>query len=287
MDTVKKRQTCKSSGQDEIFMSYINQIKKIALLTFDEELELSRRIQRGDSRARQKLIEANLRLVVRIARSYSSREISFMDLIQEGNMGLIRAAEKYDFRRELRFSTYAAWWIRQAISRYLSDRKRLIRLPHRKEEMLGNIKKASNTLHQLNMRKPSNEEIAAEIGVSRDEVDNILNISHDALSLEHTGDNDEASGIMDFLGDRSYCPERAFFRNSSREAALEMLENLKERERYVIICRYQLRGGRRYTLKNISDRMGLSTEAVRQIEFRALRKLRCHASDLQEYIAAM
>ena len=287
METTKKKQINSSPGQDDMFMAYINQIKKVSLLTFDEELELSRRIQKGDSRARERLIEANLRLVVRIARSYSSREISFMDLIQEGNIGLIRAVEKYDYRRELRFSTYAAWWIRQSISRYLSDRKRLIRLPHRKEEMLGNIKKAHNTLRQLYMRKPNTEEIAAEIGAARDEVEDILKISHDTLSLDCTGENDDAAGIMDFLGDNSYCPERTFFRTNYREAAMNMLDNLKDREKYVIIFRYQLKGGKRYTLKNISDKMGLSTEAVRQIEFRALRKLRHHANDLQEYIAAM
>ena len=287
METMTKNRTCNSPGQDEMYMAYINQIKKIPLLTFNEELELSRRIQKGDSRARQKLIEANLRLVVRIARSYTSRDISFMDLIQEGNIGLIRAVEKFDYQRELRFSTYAAWWIRQSISRYLTDKKRFIRLPHRKEEMLGNIKKASVTLRQLHMRKPNTEEIAAEIGAAKDEVEDILRISHDTLSLDCTGENDEAAGIMDFLGDNSYCPERTFFRISSREAAMNMLENLKDREKYVIIFRYQLRGGKRYTLKNISDKMGLSTEAVRQIEFRALRKLRRHANDLQEHIAAM
>ena len=286
----KEKKSGDFTGQDDLFLAYINQIKKIPLLTFEEELELSRRIQDGDSAARKKLIEANLRLVVKIAKNYFSRDFSFMDLIQEGNMGLMRAVEKYDYRRENRFSTYAACWIRQAISRYLSDKRRHIRLPHRKEEMFGKIQHATNTLHQLYMRKPNTEEIAAEIGVSANEVKAVLNHSYDTLSLDNTAGNNENGAVIEYFGDNSYSPERSFLRKNSRKAALDMLKNLKDRERNVIIFRYQLNGGRSYTLKNISDKTGLSTEAVRQIEFRALRKLRNNAGELhefREYIEAM
>ena len=274
------------SMKDESFLSYIQKIKKVPLLSFEEELELSKRIQKGDMAARQKLIEANLRLVVKIARNYSSREIAFMDLIQEGNMGLIRAVEKYDHKKELRFSTYAAWWIRQAISRHLADKKRLIRLPYRKEEMLGKIKKANSTLEQRFMRKPDTKEIAEEIGASKKDVELIQNNSYDTLSFDAAGEN-ESPCALDFIGDTSYCPERELFRKSSRDAAMKMLGVLKDREKNVIIYRYQLRGGKAHTLKNISDKMGLSAEAVRQIEFRALRKLRFHAEEWRECILAM
>ena len=279
----KERKSGDLSGQDDLFLAYINQIKKIPLLTFEEELELSRRIQAGDRAAREKLINANLRLVVKIAKNYYSRDFSFMDLIQEGNMGLMRAVEKYDYRKENRFSTYAACWIRQAISRYLSDKRRLIRLPHRKEEMFGKIQHAASTLHQLNMRKPNTEEIAKEIGVTVNEVKSVLNHSYDTLSLDNKTGNNENGAVIEYLGDYSYSPERSFLRKNSRKAALDMLKNLKDRERNVIIFRYQLNGGRSYTLKNISEKTGLSTEAVRQIEFRALRKLRSHAEELNEY----
>ena len=279
----RKIKTDDSSKQDDLFIAYINQIKKIPLLSFEEELELSRRIEKKDAAAKKKLTEANLRLVVKIARNYISKDFSLMDLIQEGNIGLMRAVEKYDYRKELRFSTYAACWIRQSISRYLSNRRRHIRLPHRKEEMYGKIQHVNNSLHQQYMRKPKAEEIAAVIGTSKTEVESILSYSYDTLSLDNSTGSNDSAGVIEFLGSSSYCPERALFRKNSERAALDMLNHLKKRERNVLIYRFQLKGGKRYTLKNISDKTGLSTEAIRQIEFRALRKLRNHADELREY----
>jgi len=272
-----------TSRQDDLFIAYINQIKKIPLLSFEEELELSRRIEKKDAAAKRKLTEANLRLVVKIARSYISKDIAFMDLIQEGNIGLMRAVEKYDYRKELRFSTYAACWIRQSISRYLSNRKRHIRLPHRKEEMFGKIQHADSSLQQQYMRKPKTEEIAAVIGSTKAEVESILSFSYDTLSLDNSTGKEDSTGAIEFLGSSTYCPEKALFRKNSERAALDMLRHLKKRERNVLIYRFQLKGGKRYTLKNLSDKTGLSTEAIRQIEFRALRKLRNHADELREY----
>ena len=282
---VKKKE--KKPNTDDIFISYINQINKISLLTFDEELELSGRVQNGDEAARRRFTEANLRLVVKIARSYFSRDIGFMDLVQEGNMGLLRAVEKYDPKKGVRFSTYAAWWIRQSISRYLSIKRRTIRLPYRKEEILGKIHQAYYNLRQLYMRKPSVEEIAAEVGITKEDVEYILSISHDTISLDSALNDDEASGLIDIIEEHTYSPEQAMFRKSTREAALEALDVLKDNEKDVLIYRYQLQGGMPYTLKNIGDKMGLSTEAIRQIEFRALRKLRNHTEKLREYIEAI
>ena len=281
---VKDRQ--KKQANDDIYLAYLNNIKKIPLLTFDEELKLSRKVKGGDKDAMGQLIEANLRLVVKIARTYFSREISLMDLIQEGNIGLIRGAEKYDPHKGVRFSTYAAWWIRQAISRYLAGQRRIIRLPYRKGDLLSQVQRTYQALRQQHMRSPRTEEIAAELGIEAKEVDYIMSYAFDMVSLD--GDNyGESLGAVDFIEDHTYSPERDLLRKKSREDALKVLNNLKDREKNVLIYRYQLKGGQPYTLKGISRKMGLSTEAVRQIEFRALRKLRSHADELRECIGAM
>ena len=280
----KKDRNC---DQDDSFLPYIYQIKKSPLLTFEEELELSRCIKNGDKAARCRLIEANLRLVVKIAYGYISKDTSLMDLIQEGNIGLIRAVEKYDYEMRVRFSTYAAWWIRLSISRYLAGKQRTIRLPLKKEETFSRIQKAYNILNQLYMRKPTAREIAAEIGISIKEVELILGISHDTVSLDTINDNCEANGFTEFLADLTYSPERELLKKSSREATLGILNSLKDREKNIIIYRYQLKGDKRYTLKNISEKIGLSRETIRQIENRALRKLRSHADELRFFAEVM
>jgi RNA polymerase primary sigma factor len=278
--------SCGSSLNDS-YQMYINHIRKIPLLTFEEELELSRQIQNGDEAARSRLIEANLRLVVKIARAHLARDSSLMDLIQEGNIGLIRAVEKYDHAKQVRFSTYAAWWIRQSICRYLSDKRRTIRLPHRKEEVLRKIQQAYHILSQLYMRRPKVEEIAEEIDVSAEDVEFILSLSHDIVSLESVKDSNESAGAIEFLEDFTYNPEQALMKKSTREATIKVLDSLKDREKNILMYRYQLNGEKRHTLKNISDKMGLSTETVRQIEFSALRKLRGHAEELRIFVEAI
>lgn len=272
---------------EDCLQSYFDQIKIIPLLTFEEELELSKRIQKGDKQARRRLIEANLRLVVKIARGYLTTDVSLMDLIQEGNMGLMRAVDKYDHAKQVRFSTYAAWWIRQVITRYLSDKRRIIRLPHRKEEVLRKIQRAYHTLSQLHMRQPKIEEIAAEIGVPQEEVEFILSLVRDIISFELEKSDGESVTAIEFHEDYTYNPERDFMKKSSREATLKVLNHLKEREKNILIYRFQLNGGKAHTLKNISDKMGLSTETIRQIELRALQKLRGHAEELRTFIDAV
>ncbi|MCL2472598.1 MAG: RNA polymerase sigma factor RpoD/SigA, partial [Treponema sp.] len=271
---------------DDSLQAYFDQIKNIPLLTQEEEAELSRLIQKGDEKARRRLIEANLRLVVKIARFYLTTDISLMDLIQEGNMGLMHAVEKFDYRKQVRFSTYAAWWIRQVISRYLSDKRRAIRLPHRKEETLHKIQKAYHILSQAHSRQPKVEELAAEVGVPIEEVEFIMNLAHDIISLETESSSDESVAILELHEDYTYNPEKDLIRKSSREATLKVLNKLKDREKRILIYRYQLNGGQKYTLKNISHKMGLSTETVRQIELKALQKLRSDAKDLRVYIEA-
>jgi RNA polymerase primary sigma factor len=272
------------TDHDDILRSYVAQIRKIPLLSFEEELELSQLIQQGNETARQRLIEANLRLVVKVARSYTAQDVSLMDIIQEGNLGLMHAAEKYSHLKNVRFSTYACWWIRQSISRFLVNRRRAIRLPHRKEEVLRKVQKVYHTLSQTLMRQPRLEEIANEVGVSQEEIELVLNMTNGFVSLEMDNGNEEYSNIMmDVYGDYTYSPEQELIRQSSRDATLKALKTLKAKERRILMYRYQLNGGERHTLKSIGDKMGLSPETVRQIEIRALRKMRDHAKDLEAY----
>ena len=275
-----------TQGHDDSLLAYFEQIRNFPLLSFQEEQELSRSIQDGDEIARRRLIETNLRLVVKIARTYSAPDIPLIDLIQEGNMGLMRAADKYDHLRQVRFSTYAAWWIRQSISRYLTNKRRAIRLPHRKEEMLRKIQRAHYTLNQVHMRTPRIEEIADEVGVSGKDVEFLLSIAHEHNPFKWDQRESEPVPVIELQEDYTYSPERALLRESSREATLQVLNHLKEREKRILIYRYQLNGEKEHSLKTIGDKMGLSTETVRQIELRALRKLRSHAEELRLIIEA-
>ena len=278
--------TVRRNGNDDSLYAYYEHLKNISLLTFEEEKELSKRIQNGDDTARRRLIEANLRLVVKIARGYLVAGVSIMDLIQEGNMGLMRSAEKYDHAKEVRFSTYASWWIRQSISRFLTDKRRTIRLPHRKEEVLRRIKDSYYSLSQIYMRKPRLEEIAFDIGVPTADVEFLLSLNNDYLTFEPDLGSGEFSAV-EFHEDYTYSPERALIKKSSREATLRVLDNLKDKEKRILIYRYQLNGEQQSTLKYISRKLGLSLETVRQIELRALQKLRGHAEDLRTCIAAI
>ena len=267
--------TRKNQKKDDSILSlYCDQIRKIPILTFEEELELSRYIQKGDEASRRRLIESNLRLVVKIARAYLARDISYMDLIQEGNIGLVRAAEKYDHHKQVRFSTYATWWIRQAISRSLTDKRRAIRLPRTKEEIFRKIQQSNHTLSQIYMREPKAKEVAAAIGVPCEDVEYILGITQNFTPIESEGDY-------------TYNPEWALIKKSSREDTVQSLDKLNDREKNILISRFQLDGEKRHSLKKIGDRMGISAETVRQIEYKALRKLRGHVEELRLYIEAI
>lgn len=271
------------NDQEDSLHSYFAQIKNIPLLTFDEELELARLVQQGNEAARRRLIEANLRLVIRIARAYMTPDVSLMDIIQEGNIGLMHAVEKYSHLKNVRFSTYASWWIRQAITRYLVSKRRTIRLPHRKEEILRRIQRAYHTLSQTLTRQPRIEELAKEVGVSSNDIELILTIANGFVSLEIDGGNEENNMLMEGYEDYTYSPEQTLIRQSSRDATLRVLNALKSKERCILMYRYQFSCDEPHTLKKIGDKMGLSAETVRQIEIRALKKIRCFAEDLQSY----
>jgi RNA polymerase primary sigma factor len=263
---------------------YFNQIRAIPLLSFEEALELSRRIQNGDKEARRRLIEANLRLVIKIARRYASGSIPLMDIIQEGNLGLIRAVEKYDYSRNIRFSTYASWWIRQAISRYISNKQRVIRLPHRKEVLLHKIQKAYHLLSQTLMRQPRSGEIAEYLGLPLEDVERLVRAGSGAVSLDMGIMPDESATVEDTHEDYTYNPERVFLKKSARADTIRFLGMLKDRERRILMSRYQLNGCKDRTLKTIGDQMGISPETVRQIEMKAVEKIRRRADELRNSV---
>lgn len=272
----------KGVRDDDTLKAYFSQIRRTPLLTFEEELELSRRIENGDEEARKQLIEANLRLVVKIAKAYVSTDVGLLDLVQEGNLGLLKAASKYDHRKKVRFSTYASWWIKQSITRALSNKRRSIRLPHRKEDALRKIQRSYNTLSQSLMRRPSVEEVASDVGLPAEEVVQILNISTGPVSLD-SDINSDSGTLHDVFEDYSYAPDTEIMQQVTREETLRFLERLREKEKKILLYRFAFYGGKKYTLKRISDEMGISPETVRQIEMRALRKLRQHAGEIEEF----
>jgi len=272
---------------DNLLETYYKQIKVFPLLTFEDELELSKQIQSGDVEALHKLVNSNLRLVVKIAGLFNMPDIPILDIIQEGNMGLLHAAEKYDHRRNVRFCTYASWWIRQFINRFISNKRRLVRLPLRKEEALRKIQRTYHVLCQTLMHQPGNIDIAKELGLSVQDVDSIVNYAAGSLSLDQNINDDEATGTMDVHEDYTYSPERNMMRQFSRDDTMKVLNKLKDRERRILSYRYQLNGCERHTLREIGDKFNISPETVRQIEMRALKKIRSHAGELRECVEAI
>ncbi len=262
---------------------YLKEIRKYPLLNFEEEIELSKKIQSGDLDARKKLIESNLRLVVTVARKYSAPDLPRLDIIQEGNLGLITAAQKYEFSYNVRFSTYACWWIQQSITRAIANKRRLIRLPFRKEELAGRIRRVSAELFQRLSRCPSKEEIAEELGVGVHDVIDIMLSSGTVTSLDVQLDDEDSVSLKDILPDSTYNPEDIFMKQYTRDCMLEILSGLKESERDIMLKRYNLQNdGRSYTLKNIGLQYGVSAETIRQVELRALRKLKSKSIELRE-----
>ncbi|MDR2134729.1 MAG: RNA polymerase sigma factor RpoD/SigA [Treponema sp.] len=279
----KKSGRARENGEN-LLQTYFDQIKAFPLLSFEEELDLSRRIETGDSEALHRLVNANLRLVVKIARHFALPDSGFMDVIQEGNLGLIHAAEKYSHLKKVRFCTYAGWWIRQFISRYLAGRNRIVRLPHRKEEILRKIQHTYHSLSQTLMHQPRTGEIAEELGISSRDIDYIVNISSGPLPLENDPQDDETAAAARFHEDYTYNPEQTLFRKFSRDGARRVLDRLKDREKRILIYRYQLDGAEHRTLKKIGDELGISPETVRQIEMRAINKIRGYARELKKEV---
>lgn len=280
---VKNKNRNKKS--DSVFNSYLREIGRHKLLTFEEELELSDRIENGDKEALNTLVNANLRLVVKIARVYSAPNFSLMDLIQEGNIGLIRAAGKYDHRKGVRFCTYASWWIRQAIGHSINKNKRTVRLPQHREEALQRLFKISNDYAKTYNHWPSQQELAKYADIEPEMVDQLLKLNTSTVSLD-SEINVDSDTILDLLQDDSYRPDRLYFRKSILEDTNRSLDLLKDKEKKIIQYRFALGGCKRETFRSIGKKMGLSAEAVRQIEIRALKKLKSKDCFLRDYLLA-
>jgi len=273
-----------SKSNDNLLDTYFKQIKGYPLLTFENELELSKQIQEGNTEALHKLVNSNLRLVAKIAGLYNLPDIPILDIIQEGNMGLIHAAGKFDYQKNVRFCTYASWWIRQFISRFISKKRRFVRLPQRKEDALRKIQHVYHSLCQTLMHQPQNTDIARELGIPVQDVDFIVNMAADSLPFEQTFSDDETISTMDVHEDYTYNPERTLMKKISHDNTMRILNKLKDKEKRILNYRYQLNGCEHHTLREIGDKLDISPETVRQIEMRALKKIRNHANELKECV---
>ena len=270
----------KSLSQDGVDLSdpvkmYLKEIGKVPLLDADKEMELSKRMAEGDERAKKRLVEANLRLVVNIAKKYMGKGLFFLDLIQEGNLGLMKAVSKFDYTKGYKFSTYATWWIRQAITRAIADQARTIRIPVHMVETIHKVTKVSRRMLQEQGREVSDEEIAREMNMSADKVREIMKIAQDPISLETPIGEEEDSHIGDFIEDRETpSPADAASYVLLREQLNEMLHTLTPREENVLKLRFGLEDGRTRTLEEVGQQFDITRERIRQIESKALRKLR-------------
>ena len=262
-------------GLDDPVKMYLKDIGRVPLLSADDEIELARRMQEGDEEAKKKLSEANLRLVVSIAKRYVGRGMLFLDLIQEGNLGLMKAVEKFDYQKGFKFSTYATWWIRQAITRAIADQARTIRIPVHMVETINKLTRVSRILLQKYGREPTPAEIAAEMNISEERVREIQRIAQDPVSLETPIGEEEDSHLGDFIeDDKTVTPSDSVSTTMLKETLLSVLNSLTPREEKVLRLRYGVDDGRPRTLEEVGREFNVTRERIRQIEAKALRKLR-------------
>lgn len=277
----------KTLPTDDPVRMYLKEIGKVSLLTADEERELAIRMEQGDEEAKKKLCESNLRLVVSIAKRYLNRGLSFLDLIQEGNLGLIKAVDKFDYTKGYKFSTYATWWIRQAITRSIADQARTIRIPVHMVETINKLIRISRQLLQEYSREPTSEEIAKEMGITVEKVREIKKISQDPVSLETPIGEEEDSHLGDFIPDDDVpAPVDAAAYSMLKEQLMEVLDTLSDREKKVLMLRFGLEDGRPRTLEEVGKEFNVTRERIRQIEAKALRKLRhpSRSKKLKDYL---
>jgi len=265
---------------------YLREIGRVSLLKYEEEVSLAKRVEKHDRRAREKLINANLRLVVSIAKKYVNRGLTLLDLIEEGNIGLMRAVVKYDWRRGYKFSTYATWWIRQAITRAIADQARTIRIPVHMVETINKFNRLSRKLMQELGREPTPEEVAMEMEVPVEKVREIVKVSQEPASLEAPVGEEEDSRLGDFIQDASASPTDQATHALLKDHIHEMLETLSPREAKVLEYRFGLEDGKQRTLEEVGKEFGVTRERIRQIEAKAIRKLRhpTRAKKLRDYL---
>ena len=277
----------KSIAVDDPVRMYLKEIGKVPLLSADEEIELAKMMEQGDEEAKRRLCEANLRLVVSIAKRYVGRGMLFLDLIQEGNLGLIKAVDKFDYTKGYKFSTYATWWIRQAITRSIADQARTIRIPVHMVETINRLIRVSRQLLQTYGREPSPEEIAEEMNISVEKVREIQKIAQEPVSLETPIGEEEDSHLGDFIPDEDVpAPAEAAAFSMLKEQLIEVLDTLTEREQKVLKLRFGLEDGRARTLEEVGKEFDVTRERIRQIEAKALRKLRhpSRSKKLKDYL---
>ena len=273
---------------DDPVRMYLREIGKIPLLTYEEEADLAKRIMEGDEDAKKKLAESNLRLVVSIAKKYVGRGMLFLDLIQEGNMGLIKAVEKFDYNKGFKFSTYATWWIRQAITRAIADQARTIRIPVHMVETINKLIRTSRQLLQQNGREPTPEEIAKEMEITPEKVMEIQKIAQDPVSLETPIGEEDDSHLGDFIQDEdSPAPQDSAAHTLLKEQLEEVMNTLTPREAMVLKLRFGLEDGKARTLEEVGKQFDVTRERIRQIEAKALRKLRhpSRSKKLRDYMS--
>lgn len=272
---------------DDPVRMYLKEIGKVPLLSGEEEVELAKRIELGNPEAKKKLAEANLRLVVSIAKRYVGRGMQFLDLIQEGNLGLLKAVEKFDYRKGYKFSTYATWWIRQAITRAIADQARTIRIPVHMVETINKLIRVSRQLLQELGREPAAEEIAKEMNMEEDKVREIMKIAQEPVSLETPIGEEEDSHLGDFIPDEdALAPAEAAAYTMLKEQLMDVLDTLTPREEKVLRLRFGLDDGRARTLEEVGKEFKVTRERIRQIEAKALRKLRhpSRSKKLKDYL---
>jgi len=272
---------------DDPVRMYLKEIGKVPLLTAEEEIELAKRMEAGEEEPKKRLAEANLRLVVSIDKRYVGRGMLFLDLIQEGNLGLIKAVEKFDYRKGFKFSTYATWWIRQAITRAIADQARTIRIPVHMVETINKLIRVSRQLLQELGREPTPEEIANEMGLSEDKVREIMKISQEPVSLETPIGEEEDSHLGDFIpDDDAPAPDESAAFTLLKEQLIDVLDTLTPREEKVLRLRFGLDDGRARTLEEVGKEFNVTRERIRQIEAKALRKLRhpSRSKKLKDYL---
>ncbi|WP_161873345.1 RNA polymerase sigma factor RpoD [Ihubacter sp. rT4E-8] len=277
----------KGIAVDDPVRMYLKEIGKVPLLSAEEEIELAKRMEAGDEEAKKRLCEANLRLVVSIAKRYVGRGMLFLDLIQEGNLGLIKAVDKFDYRKGYKFSTYATWWIRQAITRSIADQARTIRIPVHMVETINKLIRVSRQLLQTYGREPTPEEIAKEMQISVEKVREIQKIAQEPVSLETPIGEEEDSHLGDFIPDDDVpAPAEAAAFSMLKEQLVEVLDTLTDREQKVLKLRFGLEDGRSRTLEEVGKEFDVTRERIRQIEAKALRKLRhpSRSKKLKDYL---
>ncbi len=263
--------------ENSVYSNYIKQIVKYPLMSFEEEIEHSKLIQKGDNNAKMRLVQANLRLVVNIAKRYENPYVSIMDLIQEGNIGLMFAAGKYHYSYNTRFSTYAYAWIAQSITRYIHGKTSVIMLPNRKEEMLRKVRSEKSKLYQILGRDPSDEEVAESMNMTVREVKNVLSYAYSVVSMNAPSDDESGLELSDMIPDSHFTPEGQMMNDMDKQEIKTMVEELPVMERKVIYSRFNFNcDSKTKTLRQVGDQLGVSAETVRQMEIRAIRKLRAN-----------